>query len=483
MDRPLFPAQSPISGSRRFQALAGETFVGRKADVAKIQKVLSGEHRAKGSLSVMSIEGPGGIGKTALFDHTVHSTHLGPRRFLTMRISTKENPQAATPFTFIDTMISTAKADAIADKPAGHYFPHAKLALSAVDEVRTQVASEIEQRFSTDLELKAVLMKGAVEMLAHGHSLADFHAVVTKRPDFQAIEKRLDRGMVDRNLRAFKSVKPESGWIKRLMPGTGNASLRNSIRENAIKAVADALLLDLSRLLSGKTKKEGVDRLLLVVDDYEFLMKPLGDFLVRFLFPGLRDAEFPTTAFLIGRDKLIATHQHWNKELAGVIVDRITLKVFELPEFVELCRMSGVTDAPQRDRIWQETGGYPYLVRLLLEELAEQRAEGLDGPSALMLKSFYDRTTRFMSDEQRGWLEKVLFLDHVDKRTLRAFFSDPAEIDRVQDWFESEPSIRDPNSSLFRVRDQLKSRLKEYLSRKDPDRFDSLEATASAVGK
>jgi hypothetical protein len=461
--------------------LSGETFVGRQADVAKIQRVLLGESRAKGSLSVMSVEGPGGIGKTALFDHALKSTHVGPRRFLTMRVSTKENPDAATPFTFIDTMISGAKADAIADKPAGHYFPNARLALSIVDEVRTQVAGEIEQRFSADVELKAVLMKGAVDLLAHGHPLADFTAVVTKRPDFQAIEKRLDRGVVDRNLRAFKSVKMETGLLKRLVPG--NVSLRNSVRENAIKAVSDALLLDLSRLLSGKAKKEGVDRLLLLVDDYEFLMKSIGDFLVRFLLPGLRDADFPTTAFLIGRDKLAATHQHWNKELAGVIVDRVALKVFELSEFVELCRLNGVTDPAQRDRIWQETGGYPYLVRLLLEELAEQKAEGLDGPSALMLKSFYDRTTRFMSDEQRGWLEKILFLEHVDKRSLRTFFADPVEIDRVQEWFESEPSIRDPNSSRFRVRDQLKSRLMEYLNRKDPDRHDELQAAASSTGK
>ena len=34
----------------------------------------------------------------------------------------------------------------------------------------------------------------------------------------------------------------------------------------------------------------------------------------------------------------------------------------------------------------------------LEEKLAEQKAEGLDGPSALMLKSFYERTTRFMSE-------------------------------------------------------------------------------------
>jgi len=427
----------------------------------------------------MSIEGPGGIGKTALFEHALKSTHVGPRRFLTMRVSTRENPHAATPFTFLDTMVSHARADAIADKPAGYYFPNAKQALASVDEVRTQISGEIEQRFQADAELKSVLMKGAVEMLAHGHPLADFGAVVTRRPDFQALEKRHDRASVDKTLREFKSVKPERGLLRRVLPGGAHASLRNSVRDNAIKAVADALLLDLKRLLSGPTKKEGLERLLFVVDDYEFLMRPLGDFFVRYLLPGLRDADFPTTAFLIGRDKLAATHQFWNKELAGVVVDRISLKVFELPEFVELCRLNGVTDAAHRDRVWQDTGGYPYLVRLLLEEIVEQRAEGLDGPSALMLKSFYDRTTRFMSDEQRGWLEKVLFLDHIDKRMLRAYYSDPAEIDRVQEWFESEPSIRDPASSLFKVRDQLRTRLREYLRRKDPDRFDKLAAAAN----
>jgi len=461
--------------------LAGETFVGRQADAAKIKKVLMGENRAKGSLSVMSIEGPGGIGKTVLFDHAYAAAHLGPRRFLTMRISTRENPQWATPFSLIDSMVSSAKAEAIAGKPAGHYFPNAKQALSAVDEVRTLVVSEIEQRFSKEPELKAVLMKTVVDLLAQSQPVAEFAVVAAKRPDFQSIERPFDRSAVDKQLRAMKSVKMETGWLSKLGSNRANVSLRNSVRANSLKAVADALLVDFNRLLSGKTKKEGIDRLLLVVDDYEFLMKPLGDFLVKHLLPGLREAEFPTTAFFIGRDKLAVTHPHWNKELAPAIVDRTSLKAFELPEFVELCRFNGVTDAPQRDRIWQETGGYPYLVKLLLEEITEQKSEGLDGPSALMLKSFYDRTTRFMSEEQRGWLEKVLFLDHVDKRTLRTFFDDPAEIDRVQEWFESEPSIRDPNSSLFKVRDQLRSRLKEYLNRKDPDRHDELAAKAVAV--
>src|SRR5207253_1004495 len=115
----------------------------------------------------------------------------------------------ATPFTFIDAMISTAKADAIVGKPAGHYFPHAKLALAAVDEVRVQIASEIEHRFRDNQELKSVLMKAAVEMLATGQPMADFPTVFAKRPELQSAVKSQDRSQIDRTLRAFKSVKFE----------------------------------------------------------------------------------------------------------------------------------------------------------------------------------------------------------------------------------------------------------------------------------
>ncbi|HVJ82555.1 MAG TPA: hypothetical protein VNC50_15910 [Planctomycetia bacterium] len=454
--------------------MAKETFVGRQGDLQKLQKVLLGENRARGALSLLSIEGPGGIGKTALFDHAMATSHLTPRRYLTLRLASRDNLTAAGPFAIIDSLASSARAEAIANKPAGFYFPNVKLVLQVVGEVRISVLNEIEKRFPGDVELKAALLKAVDQLLEEGRPLTEFAQAAHSRPEFQALEKRLDKGWLEKALRSFRSVRAETVFLSGILPDFMGASLRNAVKENALKACADALLQDLAKLLTGRTKVDGIERLLLVIDDYEFLMRYIGDWLVAYLLPGLRDANFQSIVTIVGRDKLAATHAYWNKELAGIMVERIPLKVLELQEFVELCRLQGVTDAALRDRIWRDTSGFPYLIQLWLEELDEARSEGIDGPSALMLRSFYDRTTRFMSAEQRGWLDRILFLDDVNKRTLKAFFSDSAEVDRVQEWFEGEPSIRDPNAQMFRVRDQLRTRLREYLRRKDPDRFDDL---------
>ncbi len=461
--------------------MARDTFVGRQTDLSRLQKALLGENRARGSLSLVSIEGPGGIGKTALFDHAGATSHLAPRKYLALRLASRDNLNADSPFSVLDTLVNSARADALGGRPAGSFFPHVKAALGAINDLRNGILNEIQKRFPGDVELKSTLLKAIDELLAAGKPLAELPHAARLRPEFKALEKRLDPSWLEKALRDFRATRPESSFLGGFAPDFGGTGLRNALRENALKAVSDALLHDLSRLLSGPKKLDGIDRLLLVIDDYEFLMRHLVEFLVGHFLPGLRDAAFPTVAVVIGRDKLVATHPYWNKELAGAIVERLPLKVLDLADFVELCRLQGVTDPAVRDMIWRDTSGFPYLIQLWLEELEEARAEGSDGPSALMLRSFYERTTRFMSDEQRGWLDRLLFLDDVNKRTLRTFFDDPATIDRVQEWFEAEPSIRDPGAQTFRVREQLRQRLKEYLRRKDPDRADELAAKAAAT--
>jgi hypothetical protein len=453
--------------------------VGRQSDIAKIKKVLLGENRSRGQLSIMSIEGPGGIGKTALFEHAAGASHLAPRRYLQLKVSSRGSARI-TPSGMMEDLIKSAKSPAIESKSVGHFFPHTLKAVSAVEAVRSAISSEADKKFPTDAELKGLLVDTASDLLAKGLPLAEFANAVLKRPEYQNIAKRLDQAFAGRVLRSFRSVRPEGNMLHKLF-SSSTAALRNSVRRNATDVLAEALVHDLTLLLSGKSKLEGVDRLLLIFDDYEFLMQQVGELVVRHLLPRLANAPFTSVVFVLGRDKLSTTHPFWSKELADFIVDRTVLNVLELTEFVELCRHYDVIDAAVRDRIWQETSGYPYLVRLVLEEMAEQKAEGLEGPSALMLKSFYDRTTRFMSEEQRNWLEPLLFLDDINKRSLRSFFQDPEEISRVQEWFESEPSIRDPSASTFCIRPQLRRRLKEYLNRKDPDRFDTL-AGISANG-
>src|ERR1017187_7726323 len=46
-------------------------FVGRQDAVARLKDLLTGVQKATGKVTVLSIEGPGGIGKTCLFDHVL----------------------------------------------------------------------------------------------------------------------------------------------------------------------------------------------------------------------------------------------------------------------------------------------------------------------------------------------------------------------------------------------------------------------------
>jgi hypothetical protein len=46
----------------------------------------------------------------------------------------------------------------------------------------------------------------------------------------------------------------------------------------------------------------------------------------------------------------------------------------------------------------------------------------------------------------------------------------------VQDWFEREPSIRDPTSSVFRVRPLIRDKVLRYLELRSPSRHRERQA-------
>ncbi len=80
-----------------------------------------------------------------------------------------------------------------------------------------------------------------------------------------------------------------------------------------------------------------------------------------------------------------------------------------------------------------------------------------------------------MSDREKGWLQTTLFLDKVDKRTLRGMLGNAEEAEAAYNWFERDGSVRDTTGDSFRVREYLRSRLIDYLRVSDPDRCEDLE--------
>ena len=100
------------------------------------------------------------------------------------------------------------------------------------------------------------------------------------------------------------------------------------------------------------------------------------------------------------------------------------------------------------------------------------------GRGALRLKRFHDRTTRWMTEQEKHWLEIALFLDDVNKRSLRKMLDDPEEAEAAFEWFIHDGSVRDTEGETFCVREYLRSRLRDYLRKSDPERYDVLDQKA-----
>ena len=100
------------------------------------------------------------------------------------------------------------------------------------------------------------------------------------------------------------------------------------------------------------------------------------------------------------------------------------------------------------------------------------------GGSALGLKSFYERTTRWMTPEQKEWLVPLSFLAEVNEETIARMLPgvDPY---RVLAWFKDEASVRSPSARHWEVLPILRSRICAYCKMDSPRRFRELEQRAA----
>lgn len=128
--------------------------------------------------------------------------------------------------------------------------------------------------------------------------------------------------------------------------------------------------------------------------------------------------------------------------------------------------------------IVRATQGFPFLLSLAIEEFAVDNAN-----SALFLKKFYDRTTRWMDEREKEWFNKVCYLDAVNQDSLAALFS-AAEVPRVLRWFQNERSIRDPDAPVFTVRPLIREKCLRLMALLYPARHaEDLAAAALMNGE
>jgi hypothetical protein len=201
-------------------------------------------------------------------------------------------------------------------------------------------------------------------------------------------------------------------------------------------------------------------RLLLLIDDFEVLADTLGDFLIGKLIPQLAAANFTTLILVVGRDDLEASHMGWAQHCRKYIRDEMRIEPLSREAAFQMLREAGIAEE-RIASVYESTQGFPFLLNLVIEE----NRNG-EGDTALFLRKFFDRTTRWMSEREREWFSKICYLDDVNEDTLRWLF--PAEeVPRIQQWFEKDP-VRDPTSRTFRVRPLIRDKVLRYQEVRTP---------------
>jgi hypothetical protein len=113
-----------------------------------------------------------------------------------------------------------------------------------------------------------------------------------------------------------------------------------------------------------------------------------------------------------------------------------------------------------------------------LNGILEAELEG--GRTALALQHFFDRTTRWMTPDERRWVRALSFLDVVNEQTIKVMMPDePAA--QILAWFKAEASIRSPTSTKWTVLPILRSRIQQAVRNDSPDLERYRQQAASLV--
>lgn len=451
----------------------------RASEVGRLSRLL---HACDDGLSICSISGPGGVGKTYLLDRVLSSERPQELGYIQL-LANASNPQTRGDFFgLVEGQLAVPGLPPPA-QPNRDYFPRTRKVAAMHRELVEEATTELSARGAPeDVKKAAVVLLQMAQIL---------NALVPKsRERLDVARLNLDKRETAETLDAIWNTVAEldslrgSTTLPGPIRGVLGQSRRNRIRRDLFNVTADELISDLTSAIVGGQRRfkrarggiEGASRLLIVLDDYEALAPVLGDFLVGSLIPRLADAPFPTLLVVGCRDDLEATHPGWGQHAKRWLQEQIRLAPFDKEMAFGLLTESGVAEERQAP-IYEATHGFPFLLTLAIEE-----ATAPDTESALFAKKFFDRTTRWMSSKEREWFTAVCYLDTINEDTLKNLFHEE-DVPVIQDWFEREASIRDPASRTFRMRPLVREKVLRYLETRSPSRHREMLRKVKGHGK
>ncbi len=448
---------------------------------SEVSQLIETIEEAPEGLSIVGISGPGGVGKSFLVSHVLEAVDPQKNGWLVLS-SDAANPDSRGDFLGVIEGLFRRSLPPPADRTKD-YFPHLRevavlhreLVERAVTELSKQGAPEPVRRAAVALLRNARVLNKAVPKSRLALDLT--------RIEDADVEKVLDTAWETvRGLPGLRDSTALWGPIRDLL----GITRRNRVKRDLYAFTAAELRIDLSAALAGWERKDlarltqspipGLRRLLLIIDDYEAVSGLLGDFLVGALVPELAAAPFQTVLLVIGRDDIETTHPGWAQHCRRYLREQIRLRPFDVAAAQTMFAAAGIPEG-RWGALYEATQGYPFLISLAVEEAGDY-----GGESVVFLTRFHDRVTRWMTEREREWFLRICFLDRVDEDSLKVCFPEE-NVARIQDWFEREPSVRDPAAPYFRVRPMVREKMQRYMQVRAPTRYAELVALAAKAQK
>lgn len=310
-----------------------DTFVGRDNPVHSIRNELSdlGPH---GHIRILSISGPGGVGKTFLLNHALSELDLLTLRYLPLRVD--GNTSSATLANIIVRDVIGTAPPTIAGDP--QYFRMTRKGWDHLQWMDASARAELESMAKDDDALAKIIgaaYDGAVGLLE----------IIPRTRRVSCLAKRIRGRDLERLVavtRQAKAYREEQGPIFGLLPVGSAARERNLLRKDLQGRLAEYFTIDLAAILSGyrredwkrylPLKVEGLDRCVMIFDDYETLAPTLDDFLRRELLPRLRKTAFQSIMIILGRDSIRDVDFAWDQYFGKDIVLDVRLAPFSEEE-------------------------------------------------------------------------------------------------------------------------------------------------------
>jgi hypothetical protein len=410
-----------------------------------------------GQVDIYGISGYGGIGKSYLLNQVLSSVKPAKNGYLQVTIDGTDASIIGDFMALYDRKFSPKTIPL--GKVGYDYFPQARKIVEKYDVLNTDVKTKLNK------SEVPVNEKTAAELIFRAGGILNMVIPATEKfINFESLQrlgldktinnasKLLDDVINDRSLLGCLPVP-----IKNALGMTKSERLRTDL----YRLCADMWFADISAILNGSRGKNRfklfnspineLNRLFLIIDDFESLGKTIIDFFSAALVPVLQQANFHSTVIILGRDDLSDAHVSFQQHLAPIVRKKIRLERFTDEVAQQMFQNAGYSeeDIP---KLMSDSQRYPFLVNLLCE---------VKNGGVSFYQQFYDRTTRWMSQIEKEWVLPLCYLDQINQATIQAMLPHaPASV--VMEWFKREASLRDPNAEWYSIAPYIQRTLREY---------------------